>query len=249
MGRRSKRRGLQSRGVAYIGAAGLAVVALISALILFLRRRARDTVPEPVEYPVQEIPETPESVVEEVYTVTYQAEAQKAPEEPADQAQVPVEDQREAVDEAAVDEGAAEKRKRTVREFVRRLDERPAVREEDDSGETGEESVGVVGDPTPTSGEFSQDTQQETEHSDEMEAAGGQAAVVGVLAKMGEAYQEVGGTQFILSSEDDGNFDLLGKEDELDAVYQQQVSARVVGKIIEDDSPTRKLEVEEVEPA
>ena len=249
MGRRSKRRGLQRRGIAYIGAAGLAVVALISALILFLRRRARDTAPEPVEYPVQEIPETPESVVEEVYTVTYQAEAQKAPEEPADQAQVSVEDQLEAVDEAAVGEDTAEERKRTVREFVRRLDEHPAVREEDDSGETGEESVGVVGDPTPTSEESSQDTPEETGRSDEKEAAGGQATVVGVLAKMGEAYQEVGGTRFILSSEDDGNFDLLGKEDELDGVYQQQVSARVVGKIIEDDSPTRKLEVEEVEPA
>ncbi len=73
--------------------------------------------------------------------------------------------------------------------------------------------------------------------------------VVGVLAKMGEAFEETGGGRFILSSEDEGNFDLRGKEDELDEVYQQQIRARVVGRIVDVDSQPRKMEVYEVEPA
>jgi hypothetical protein len=73
--------------------------------------------------------------------------------------------------------------------------------------------------------------------------------VVGVLAKMGEAFEETGGGRFILSSEDEGNFDLRGKEDELDEVYQQQIRARVVGRIVDEDSQPRKMEVDEVEPA
>jgi hypothetical protein len=73
--------------------------------------------------------------------------------------------------------------------------------------------------------------------------------VVGVLAKMGEAFEETGGGRFILSSEDEGNFDLRGKEDELDDVYQQQIQARVVGRIVDEESQPRKMEVDEVEPA
>ena len=73
--------------------------------------------------------------------------------------------------------------------------------------------------------------------------------VVGVLAKMGEAFQETGGGRFILSSEGEGNFDLRGKEGELDRVYQQQIRARVVGKILDEDSQPRKMEVHEAEPA
>ena len=73
--------------------------------------------------------------------------------------------------------------------------------------------------------------------------------VVGVLAKMGEAFQETGGGPFILSSEDEGNLDLRGKESELDRVYQQQIRARVVGKIVDEDSQPRKMEVHEAEPA
>lgn len=73
--------------------------------------------------------------------------------------------------------------------------------------------------------------------------------VVGVLAKMGEAFEEAGGGRFILSSEDEGNFDLRGKEDELDEVYQQQIQARVMGRIVDEDSQPRKMEVDEVQPA
>ncbi len=73
--------------------------------------------------------------------------------------------------------------------------------------------------------------------------------VMGVLAKMGEAFEETGGGRFILSSEDEGNFDLRGKEDELDEVYQQQIRARVVGRIVDEDSQPRKMEVDGVEPA
>jgi hypothetical protein len=72
--------------------------------------------------------------------------------------------------------------------------------------------------------------------------------MVGVLAKMAEAFEETGGGRFILPSEDEGNFDLRSKEDELDEVYQQQVQARVVGRIIDEDSQPRKMEVDEVEP-
>ena len=81
------------------------------------------------------------------------------------------------------------------------------------------------------------------------DSTGEQMTVVGVLAKMGEAFEETGGGRFILSSGDEGNFDLRGKEDELDEVYQQQIRARVVGKIVDEDSQPRKLEVHEVEPA
>ncbi len=81
------------------------------------------------------------------------------------------------------------------------------------------------------------------------DSTGEQMTVVGVLAKMGEAFEETGGGRFILSSEDEGNFDLRGKEDELDEVYQQQIRARVVGRIVDQDSQPRKLEVDEVEPA
>ncbi len=81
------------------------------------------------------------------------------------------------------------------------------------------------------------------------DSTGEQMMVMGVLAKMGEAFEETGGGRFILSSEDEGNFDLRGKEDELDEVYQQQIRARVVGRIIDEDSQPRKMEVDEVEPA
>ena len=240
MGRRSRQRRVGSRGIAYIGAAGLAVVALLGALILFLRRRARDTAYDPVEDSVQETPETPPGRIDEVHVRISRTEPQEAPEYPADQEQNTAENQREGV---AKD--LAQERRRTVSEFARRLEERPTGQEE---------SASIVGDATPASEESSQDSvpeaaKEETEHSGETEGESGQVTVEGVLAKMGEAYQEVGGTRFILSSEDKGNFDLLGKEDELDDVYQQQVSARVVGKVVEDDSQTKKLEVYEVEPA
>jgi hypothetical protein len=52
-----------------------------------------------------------------------------------------------------------------------------------------------------------------------------------------------------LPSEDEGNFDLRSKEDELDEVYHQQIQVRVVGRIIDEDSQPRKMEVDEVEPA
>ncbi len=88
-----------------------------------------------------------------------------------------------------------------------------------------------------------------TERAGGEESSGEQVTVVGLLAKMREAFQETGGGQFILSSEEEGNFDLHGKEDELDDVYQQQLQARVVGRIVDGDSQPRKMEVDEVEPA
>ncbi len=155
--------------------------------------------------------------------------------------------------------GGAEERKRTVREFVRRLEEQSTDREEKSiSEETGQESRDVSGGPAFTSEEPSRSREdggseaaagQQTEHPGERDLASGQVAVVGVLAKMGEAFEQTGGGQFILSSEEEGNFDLRGKEGELDEIYQQQIQARVVGKILDEDSQPRKMEVDEVEPA
>ena len=73
--------------------------------------------------------------------------------------------------------------------------------------------------------------------------------VVGVLAKMGEAFEETGGGRFILSSETEGNFDLHGKEDELDEIYQQQIQAKVVGRVTDEDAQPRIMEVDEVRSA
>ncbi len=129
------------------------------------------------------------------------------------------------------EKGAAEEHReelrRIVRESVRRSEEHSADREEGSAEETG----------------------GETRRTSERETGSEQMTVVGLLAKMGEEFQETGGGQFILSSEDEGNFDLRGREDELDDVYQQQIHARVVGRITDEDSQPRKMEVDEVEPA
>jgi hypothetical protein len=155
--------------------------------------------------------------------------------------------------------GDAKERKRTVREFVRRLEEQPTGQKEKSiSKETGPKSGDASGGPAFTSEEPTQLREdggseaaagQQTEHLGERNLASGQVAVVGVLAKMGEAFEQTGGGQFILSSEEEGNFDLRGKESELDEIYQRQIHARVVGKIVDEDSQPRKMEVDEVEPA
>jgi hypothetical protein len=190
----------------YGGVVVLALSALgAGALILFLLRRTRGDAREEVEG----APEAASSGVEE-YSSPFkeEAEPQEAVEHPADQE----EDVGQAQEEGIIEEEVAEERKRTVREFVRRLEEHSAS------------------------------------HAGVRESADEQITVVGVLAKMGEAFEETGGGRFILSSEDEGNFDLRGKEDELDDVYQQQIQARVVGRIVDEESQPRKMEVDEVEP-
>jgi hypothetical protein len=90
---------------------------------------------------------------------------------------------------------------------------------------------------------------EESEQTSEGETAGEQVTVVGLLAKMGESFEETGGGKFILTSEDEGNFDLHGKEDELDEIYQQQLQAKVVGRITDEDTQPKVMEVDEVETA
>jgi hypothetical protein len=113
-----------------------------------------------------------------------------------------------------------------VRESVRRSEGSSRSSEESGSEETAEE--GRTGEKAGT---------------------GEQLTVVGVLAKMGEAFEETGGGRFILSSETEGNFDLHGKEDELDEIYQQQIQAEVVGRITDEDAQPRIMEVDEVRSA
>ena len=207
------------------------VAASAGALILFLLRRTQGDVREEVE------------------------EAPEAAEHPVDQEEGAAKDQEEV---GAVEE-PAEERKRTVREFVRELEEHSASQVEAGASEgTGGESGGAVRDSARRSEESSGDqegsrseetAEEEASRTGARDSADEQMTVVGVLAKMGEAFEETGGGRFILSSEGEGNFDLRGKEDELDDVYQQQIQARVVGRIVDEESQPRKMEVDEVEPA
>lgn len=201
------RRTGSSRGT-YGGAAGLTVSALSAgALILFLLRRTQGDVREEGE------------------------EAPEVAEHPADQEEGTVKDQ-----EGSAVEELAEERKRTVREFVRELEETSTRRSEESSRDR-------------EGGRSEETAEEEARHTGARDSAGEQMTVVGVLAKMGEAFEETGGGAFILSSENEGNFDLRGKEEELDDVYQRQIQARVVGRIVDEDSQPRKMEVDEVEPA
>ena len=220
------------------GAVGLTVTALSAgALILFLLRRTQGDVREEVE------------------------EAPEAAEHPVYQEEGAAKDQEEV---GAVEE-PAEERKRTVREFVRRLEEHSTSQQEAGASEgTGGDPGGTVQDSARRSEESSRNregsrdreggrseetAEEEASRTGASDGKGEQMTVVGVLAKMGEAFEETGGGRFILSSEDEGNFDLRGKEDELDDVYQQQIQARVVGRIVDEESQPRKMEVDEVEPA
>ncbi|MDP8971995.1 MAG: hypothetical protein M3N45_02195 [Actinomycetota bacterium] len=134
----------------------------------------------------------------------------------------------EAQEETGASKDIREELRSTVRESVRRSESSSRGREEGGSEETAEEQEGRTGQRT---------------------SAGGQVTVVGVLAKMGEAFEETGGGRFILSTEDEGNFDLHGKEDELDEIYQQQIQAEVVGRITDEDAQPRIMEVDEVRSA
>ena len=132
----------------------------------------------------------------------------------------------EAQEETGASKNTREELRSIVRESVRRSEESSRSSQEGESEETAEEG--------PTG---------------ERSGAGEQVTVVGVLAKMGEAFEETGGGRFILSTEDEGNFDLHGKEDELDEIYQQQIQAEVVGRITDEDAQPRIMEVDEVRSA
>jgi hypothetical protein len=214
-----------------VGAVGL------GALIFFLLRRTRG----------DDVSESVESLSE---TVRSGAEGE-AGESPTGQ-------------EEATAEGQTEARRRTVRRFVDRLEEqRPADQEEGQIEEasegprkgTREELRSIVresvrrseGSSRSSRERGSEETAEEEERTGER--AGEQVTVAGVLAKMGEAFEETGGGRFIISSETDGNFDLHGKEDELDEIYQQQIQAEVVGRITDEDVQPRVMEVDEVRSA
>lgn len=253
MRRRFGRRGARRGGTGYGGATGLMLGAAgIGALILFLLRRNQGDVREKVE----SASETVKSSAEE-YVGTSRGEAGS----------------RETVEASAGQEGGAaeepaEERRRTVRQFANRLEEdsadpaeeQSADREDEGaSGDTREELRSIVRESVRRSEESSGDREEgggseetageETRSTTERDSASGQVTVVGLLAKMGEAFEETGGGQFILSSEDEGNFDLHGKKDELDEIYQQQIQAKVVGRITDEDAQPRIMEVDEVEPA
>ena len=229
-----------------IGAVGL------GALIFFLLRRSRG---DDVRESVERVSETVRSGAEEyVGSSSREAKPREAGESPAGQG-------------GATAEGDAEGRIQTVRRFADRLDEqRPAdqeeVQEEEESSEGAREDIreelrSIVRESVRRSEGSSRSLQEggseETAEAEgragERSGVGEQVTVVGVLAKMGEAFEETGGGRFILSSETEGNLDLHGKEDELDEIYQQQIQAEVVGRITDEDAQPRIMEVDEVRSA
>ncbi len=251
MRRRFRRRGARRSGTGYGGATGLMLGAAgVGALILFLLRRKQGDVREKVE----RASETVKSSAEE-YVETSRGEAGS----------------RETVGASAGQErGAeesAEERRRTVSQFTNRLEEDSADTAEEQSadredegtpGDTREELRSIVRESVRRSEESSGGREEggseeiageETRSTTERDSASGQVTAVGLLAKMGEAFEETGGGRFILSSEDEGNFDLHGKKDALDEIYQQQIQAKVTGRITDEDAQPRIMEVDEVEPA
>jgi len=238
----------------------LAIGALgVGAVLLFLLQRARGDVREKAE----RASETAKSKAEEyVGTSRTEMESQETVERSGDQKKDAVENQEESAAEAPTEE-----RKRAVREFVNRLEENPADQEEhsadqeENEGAEGirEELRRIVRESVRRSEESSwryreegssEETEvEESEQTSEGETASEQVTVVGLLAKMGESFEETGGGKFILSSEDEGNFDLHGKEDELDEIYQQQIQAKVVGRITDEDTQPKVMEVDGVETA
>ena len=248
MRRRFGRRGTGGGGRGFGGTLGLMVGAVsLGALIFFLLRRTRG---EDLRESVERVSETVQSGAEE-YVGTSRREAEE----------------RSASQEGATAEGDAEGRRQTVRRFADRLEEqRPADQEQGQAEEeasegteddTREELRSIVRESVRRSEKFSrsseegrsEETTEEEGHTGERSSAGEQVTVVGVLAKMGEAFEETGGGRFILSSETEGNFDLHGKEDELDEIYQQQIQAEVVGRITDEDAQPRIMEVDEVRSA
>jgi hypothetical protein len=252
--RRFGRRGTSDGGRGFGGTLGLMVIGAVGlgALVFFLLRRTRG---DDVRESVERISETVQSGAEEyVGTSSREAEPQEAGERPAGQ-------------EEATDEGDAEGRRQTVRRFADRLEEQRSA--DQDQGQEGEESSEGAREDTREElrsivresvrrSEGSSRSSQEVESEETAEAegrtgegsgAGEQVTVVGVLAKMGEAFEETGGGRFILSSETEGNFDLHGKEDELDEIYQQQIQAEVVGRVTDEDAQPSIMEVDEVRSA
>ena len=253
MRRRFGRRGTSDGGRGFGGTLGLMVGAVgLGALVFFLLRRTRG---DDVRESVERVSETVQSGTEEyVGTSSRETKSQEAGESSAGQ-------------EGATDEGDAEGRRQAVRRFADRLEQqRSADQEQGQEGEessegaredTREELRSIVRESVRRS-EGSSRSSQEVESEETAEAEGRtgegsgadeQVTVVGVLAKMGEAFEETGGGRFILSSETEGNFDLHGKEDELDEIYQQQIQAKVVGRVTDEDAQPRIMEVDEVRSA
>jgi hypothetical protein len=260
--RRRSGRGTRRSGGAYRGVVGLLIGALgVGALILFLLRRTQGDVGENVK----RVSETAKSKAEEYAGVSRKEPgSQEAAEHSTNQEKSATESAEDQGKDSTEDqeEGLAKEHREElrgiIRESVRRSEESSADQEEKDAAKgTREELRDIIRESIRRSEKSSSDreessaeeTAEKTGHTSTEKTTSQQMTVVGVLAKMGESFQETGGGQFILSSEDEGNFDLHGKEDELDDVYQQQVEARVIGKITDEDSQPRKMEVDKVEPA
>lgn len=284
MRRRFGRRGTGG-GRGFGSTLGLMVGAVgLGALVFFLLRRTRGDARESAE----RVSETVRSGAEE-YAGTLRREAvehstgqeggaaERATEERrrtvrrfADRLEERPADQEQAQEEKEAPEGdredTREELRSIVRESVRRSEESSRSSEEGSAEEkeekgasedTREELRSIVresvrrseGTSRPSEEGGSEETAEEEGRTGESTGAGKQVTVVGVLAKMGEAFEETGGGRFILSSETEGNFDLHGKEDELDEIYQQQIQAEVVGRITDEDAQPRVMEIDEVRSA
>ncbi len=278
MRRRFGRRGTGG-GRGFGGTLGLMVGAVgLGALIFFLLRRTRgDDVRESVERVSETVRSSAEEYVgissreageslasQEGDTAEGDAEGRR---QTVRRFTDRLEEQRPAGQEGEeAPEGTREELRSIVRESVRRSEESSrssgegSAEEQEEKGaseDIREELRNIVresvrrseGSSRSSEEGGSKETAEEEERTGEKAGAGEQMTVVGVLAKMGEAFEETGGGRFILSSETEGNFDLHGKEDELDEIYQQQVQAEVVGRIIDEDAQPRIMEVDEVRSA
>lgn len=238
----------------------------VGALILFLLQRNRGSASEEVE----RVSETARSTVEEhIGTQREEAEPQEeAPQRPTDHDQGAVETQEQGATENQ-EQGAArnqeqgetedqeqevatperrEELRSVIRESVRRSEEHSSYLEESSTGETVEEEFSSTSE-SRTSERGTGESRTSESSTGESESGSGQVTVVGLLAKMGETFQDTGGGRFILSSEEEGNFDLHGMENELDEIYQQQLQAKVIGRVTDEDIQPRIMEVDEVHPA
>jgi hypothetical protein len=248
-------------GGTFRGVAGLMVAGLgIGVLILVLLRRTRGDVREKAE----RVSEAAQGWAKEhAGTSSKGSETRGAVEGSADQegGAESAEGRGKSADEEREEEATGEHRedlRNIIRESVRRSEESSADQEEKGAAEGAREELrGIIRESVRRSEGSSSDreedgaggTAEETGRTTKEETEGERVTVVGVLAKMGEGFQETGGGKYILSSEDEGNFDLRGKEEELDDVYQKQIRANVTGRVTEEDAQPKIMEVDEVRPA
>ncbi len=210
-GRSGWRRGGSSGGT-YGGAVGLAVGALSAGtLILFLRRRTRRGAREEAEEAHGAARSGGEGYA---WASRTEVEPSQAVKHRADQEEGAVKDKKgvplkRLLRNASTPSGSSSS-------GSRRLDRsrgRGCLREAGGEQEAvrGDPRVGVKNPLGTERGHIGRSGRGGSEAHGARDSAGEQMTMVGVLAKMAEAFEETGGGRFVLPSEDEGNFDLRSK--------------------------------------